>query len=372
MPVDFLNVKGTYPELKQAIDAAVAGVLCSGKYLLGENVAAFESEFAAYCGVKHCVGVNSGLDALHLLLRACGIGRGDEVIVPAFTFIASWLAVSHTGAQPVPVDVSERTFNVEPARIAEAVTERTRAIMAVHLFGQPAEMAEIHRIARRHDLLVIEDAAQAHGAISHGRRVGVLGDAAAFSFYPGKNLGAVGDGGAITTDNAEIAGKIRALANYGSVTKYHHPIKGWNSRLDEIQAAILRVKLPHLDNWNSRRAEVARSYLTGIKNEWISLPGVPEGTEPVWHLFVVRSRHRGELQAHLKKKGIESLIHYPLNPFEQEAYGEFTTSQEKWPVSRKLAREVLSIPIGPHLSSDDQSSVVDAMNSFKVIEKNPD
>jgi len=352
--------------LRPEIDNAVLDTLGSYRYLQGERVARFERAFARYCGTEHCVGVNSGLDALHLTLRACHIGPGDEVIVPAYTFIATWLAVSHTGARLVPVDVDPRTFNLDPGLIQTVVTEKTRAIIAVHLCGQPADMDAINAIARQHDLLVIEDAAQAHGAIYAGKRTGSLGHTAAFSFYPGKNLGAFGDAGAVTTNDEKIAGRVRALANYGSETKYHHPTIGWNSRLDEMQAAILQVKLPHLDEWNLRRRAIAGRYLQDIKHNQINLPSNPERCEPVWHLFEVRTTERSRLQAHLARRGVQTLIHYPIAPFHQTAYAQFGKQAVRWPVAQKLSEELLSLPMGPHLSTADCDHIINTINGFEA------
>ena len=365
--IPFLDVGASYRELREEIDAAVLDTLASSRYLLGERVARFERAFAEYCGTRHCVGVNSGLDALHLLLRACGIGPGDEVIVPAYTFIATWLAVSHAGARPVPVDVNPRTFNLDSELIEAAVTDKTRAVIAVHLCGQPADMEAIAAVARRHDLLVIEDAAQAHGAFYKGKRTGSFGRAAAFSFYPGKNLGAFGDAGAVTTDDDKIARNLRALANYGSETKYQHPAKGWNSRLDEVQAAILQVKLKHLNAWNVRRHAIANRYLQDIANSRVDLPFCPDRCDPVWHLFEIRSRERSRLQAHLSSQGVQTLIHYPIAPFDQSAYARLSSQAARWPVAQRLSQELLSIPIGPHLSMADCDHIIKAVNDFEAI-----
>src|SRR5712692_11762568 len=310
--VPFLDVGQTYFEIKDELDAAYQRVMNSGWYILGEEVNAFENEFAAYCGVKHCVGVGNGLEALQLILRGYGIGTGDEVIAPANTYIATWLAVSNAGAKVVPVEPVEGTYNLDPTRIEAAITPRTKAILPVHLYGQPADMDPINDIARRHGLKVIEDAAQAHGARYRDRRVGSLGDAAGWSFYPTKNLGAYGDAGAVTTDDGELADRVRLLRNYGSKSKYYNEEKGINSRLDELQAALLRVRLKHLDEWNSRRARVAAKYTEALSETDLMLPGVCEGADPVWHLFVVRSAHRDELQKHLRSAGVTTLVHYPV------------------------------------------------------------
>ena len=364
MEVPFLNMEAPYWELKAELDSAWRRVMESGWYILGAEVEAFEQEFAAYVGVRHCVGVGNGLEALHLILRAFGIGAGDEVIVPANTYIASWLAVSYAGAVPVPVEPLERTYNLDPDRVESAVTDRTKAILVVHLYGQTAEMDAINEVAHRHGLKVIEDAAQAHGSLYHGRHAGSLGDAAGWSFYPGKNLGALGDAGAVTTDDPALADKIRALRNYGSQVKYYNLYKGFNSRLDELQAALLRVKLKVLDEWNGRRAQVAARYLDGLKDAGLTLPFVPAGMEPNWHLFVVRSQRRDALQAHLKGQGIGTLIHYPVPPHLQDAYRELGLSPGSFPITERIHREVLSLPMGPHLTFEEIDQVVDTVCIF--------
>ena len=363
--VAFLDLRETYLEIKEELEAASLRVLDSGWYILGREVQAFEEEFAAYCGVKHCVGVGNGLEALQLILRVYGIGAGDEVIVPSNTYIATWLAVSAVGATLVPVEPVERTFNLDPARVSAAITERTRAILPVHLYGQVAEMEAIREVARRHGLKVIEDAAQAHGASFNGRRAGAWGDAAGWSFYPTKNLGAYGDAGAITTDDDELARQARLLRNYGAREKYYNDVKGANSRLDEMQAALLRVRLRHLDEWNARRAHIAAIYLEGLRDSRVLLPLVARGAEPVWHLFVVRSPRRDALQQHLKEQGIQTLIHYPVPPHLQQAYAEMGVPPGTYPLSEAIHREVLSLPIGPQLSEDDARRVIAAVRAFE-------
>ncbi|MBN1381618.1 MAG: DegT/DnrJ/EryC1/StrS family aminotransferase [Deltaproteobacteria bacterium] len=348
--IPFLDLKQSYLELKDDLDATFQRVMHSGWYILGEELQTFESEFADYCGVKYCIGVGNGLDALHLILRAMDIGNGDEVLVPSNTFIATWLAVSYAGAIPVPVEPDEKTYNMDPARIEAAITKKTKAIMPVHLYGQPADMDPILEIAGRYQLKVIEDAAQAHGARYKGKRTGGLGDAAGFSFYPGKNLGAFGDGGAVTTNDSMLAEKVRSLRNYGSQIKYVHDVKGINSRLDEMQAALLRVKLRHLDEWNARRLKLVECYrrcLTGVD---VLLPKTPPGFDSVFHLFVIRTTRREALQSELKKAGIETLIHYPTPPHKQGAYGLMKAID--LPIAERLSQEVLSLPMGPHLSVD--------------------
>lgn len=364
MTVRFLDLHAGYSELREEIDSAVSRVLASGRYLLGPELEAFEHEFARYVGASECVGLGNGLDALHLALRAMEIGPGDEVIVPGNTYIATWLAVSYAGATPVPVEPDPRTFNIDPERIAAAVTPRTRAIIPVHLYGQPADMDPVMEVARAHGLRVIEDAAQAHGARYRGRRAGVLGDVAAWSFYPGKNLGAFGDGGAVTTDDPDLAARIRMLRNYGSRVKYVNEEPGFNSRLDEVQAAALRVKLSRLDEWNERRRGIAAAYGRGLEGAGLELPYVPAWAEPVWHLYVVRTSRRAELQRHLAAEGIDTLIHYPIAPHRQDAYRSLGIPEGRLPVSEALHEEVLSLPIGPHLPEAEAEAVVESVRRF--------
>jgi len=355
--IPFLDLKPLYLEIKDELDAAYRRVMESGWYILGQEVESFEKEFAQYCGVKHCIGVGNGLEALHLIIRAMGIGPGDEVIVPANTYIATWLAVTYAGATPVPVEPDERTYNIDPNRIEEAITPRTRAILPVHLYGQPADMDPILEIAQRHKLKVIEDAAQAHGAKYKGKRTGGLGNAAGFSFYPGKNLGAFGDGGAVTTNDDGLAEQVSILRNYGSHTKYYNECKGFNSRLDELQAAFLRVKLKKLDEWNSRRQQIADVYLKELKGvEQIVLPYAPQWAEPVWHLFVIRSPKRDALQKHLEQNGIQTMIHYPVPPHKQQAYKEM--NHLNLPITERIHQEVLSLPMGPTITANQTRIVV--------------
>jgi dTDP-4-amino-4,6-dideoxygalactose transaminase len=367
MNIPFLDLKPGYLELKEDFDAAYQRVMDSGRYLLGQELESFEQEFAAYCETRYCVGVGNGLDALHLILRAMHIGQGDEVIVPSNTFIATWLAVTLAGATPVPVEPDERTYNLDPARIHAAITPRTKAIMPVHLYGQPADMDPIVAIARQHGLKVIEDAAQAHGARYKGRRTGSLGDAAGFSFYPGKNLGAFSDAGAVVTGDAELAEKVRMLRNYGSKVKYQHEAVGMNSRLDELQAAFLRVKLRHLDEWNNRRRVVADTYLHALCSlPGLTLPYVPEWADPVWHLFVVRHTQRDELQRRLTEAGVGTLIHYPVPPHLSGAYAASDFASGTLPLAESVARTVLSLPMGPHLTLAQAKVVVDAIKTGLV------
>ena len=367
MEIPFLDLKAPYGELKDELDAAYRRVMESGWFILGEEVTAFEKEFAEYCGAKFCVGVGNGLEALRLILEAFDIGSDDEVIVPANTYIATWLAVSETGATLVPVEPNEQTHNLDPARLEDAVTSRTKAILPVHLYGQPADMDTINQVAEPYGIKVIEDAAQAQGAIYKGRRAGALGDAAGFSFYPGKNLGALGDAGAVVTNDASLADKLRVLRNYGSRTKYINEIKGFNSRLDEMQAALLRVKLRRLDRWNERRKKIASDYLAKLADiPDLRLPVVPSWADPVWHLFVVRHPMRDRLQRYLTDAGIGTLIHYPKPPHLQEAYSEMHYGPGSFPFSEQMADEVLSLPIGPHLSSENVERVIGIMQDFKA------
>lgn len=367
MTIPFLDLKAAYTELKSELDAAYCRVMESGWYILGQEVEAFEGEFAVYCGAQHCIGVGNGLDALHLILRGYGIGPGDEVIVPSNTYIATWLAITFAGAIPVPVEPLERTHNLDPGRIEGAITPQTRAIVPVHLYGQPADMDPILKIAGQYGLKVIEDAAQAHGAQYKGHRVGGLGNAAGFSFYPVKNLGALGDAGAVVTNDQELAGKVRAQGNYGSRTKYYHEVKGVNSRLDALQAAFLRVKLKHLEEWNTRRRACARRYLEGLADiSELTLPYVPEWAEPAWHLFVVRHLRRDSLQKHLTKSGIGTQIHYPVPPHLSEAYAEEGWKVGDFSMSERLANTVLSLPMGPHLESSLQDEVIDSVKQYFV------
>jgi len=359
MKVPFLELKPGYIELKPEFDAAYHRVMDSGWYLLGTELEKFEKEFSAFCGVEHCVAVGNGLDALHLILRGYDIGPGDEVIVPSNTFIATWLAVSFAGATPVPVEPNARTYNLDPALIEAAVTKRTKAIMPVHLYGQPADVDVIMETARRRGLKVIEDNAQAHGATYKRKRTGSLGDAAATSFYPGKNLGAFGDAGAVTTNDATLARRVRMLRNYGSEKKYFHELPGFNSRVDELQAAFLRVKLAKLDEWNSRRKHIAARYMRELKEvEDLILPHVPEWADPVWHLFVVRHSCRDEFQAKLNSAGIGTMIHYPVPSHLSEAYSRSNNGKSVLPVAEELSASVLSLPIGPHFSDQQIGYVI--------------
>jgi dTDP-4-amino-4,6-dideoxygalactose transaminase len=363
-------LSAAYRELQPEIDAAVARVLASGYYIGGPEVEQFEADFATYCGATYAIGVANGLDALHLALRAMDVGPGDEVIVPSNTYIATWLAVSQCGAKPVPVEPDARTYNIDSALIEDAITPRTKVILPVHLYGQPADMDPILTIARKHGLKVLEDGAQAHGARYKGQRLGVHGDAVAWSFYPGKNLGTMGDGGAVTTNDPQILDRIKVLRNYGSRVKYVNEVQGYNSRLDPLQAAILRVKLPHLDDWNARRKAIAATYQANILREArqsinlpVTLHHVPEWADPVWHLFVVQHLQRDALQKSLNDVGIGTLIHYPIPPHLQQAYASVGFVPGQFPIAEQIANQCISLPIGPHLDEACATAVLAALKA---------
>jgi dTDP-4-amino-4,6-dideoxygalactose transaminase len=359
--VPFLDLEAATREVRPQLDAAIARVLDSGWYVLGSEVESFERDFAAYCGAAECVGVASGLDALVLMLRAYGIGPSDEVIVPANTYIATWLAISAVGATPVPVEPDPRTLNIDAALVPAALSPRTRAVLAVHLYGRLADMEALATVCRENGLKLLEDVAQAHGATRAGRRAGALGDAAAFSFYPGKNLGALGDAGAVVSSDAHVADRVRVLRNYGSRRKYENEVQGVNSRLDPIQAAALGVKLPLLDAWNERRRAIAARYLRGLRGlDGIRLPA-PGDEDMVWHQFVVEVSDRDSMRATLDTAGVASLVHYPIPPHRSGAYAGM--NWPSLPRTERLARDVLSLPIGPHLSGADADVVVAAVRS---------
>jgi dTDP-4-amino-4,6-dideoxygalactose transaminase len=362
--IPFLDLKAPYLELKQELDEAIARVVSSGWFIGGGEVDQFEAEYATYCGAAHAIGVANGLDALHLALRAMDVGPGDEVIVPSNTYIATWLAVSQCGATPVPVEPNERTYNIDPALIEAAITPRTKVILPVHLYGQPADMDPILAIARKHGLRVLEDGAQAHGARYKGHRLGAHGDAVAWSFYPGKNLGAMGDGGAVTTNDPHIADRLRVLRNYGSRVKYVNEVQGYNSRLDPLQAAILRVKLAHLDAWNARRSAIAARYQQGLAGCGLTLPHVSDWAEPAWHLYEVQHPQRDLLQQALADNGVGSLIHYPIPPHLQQAYSTAGWGVGAFPLAERMAERLLSLPMGPHFSSDQVESVIKHVTTF--------
>jgi len=363
MSVPFLDLKAPYLELQSEIDASIKRVLESGRYILGEEIETFEQEYAVYCEAEYCVGVANGMDALFLALLALDVGAGDEVIVPSNTFIATWLAVSRCGATPVPVEPDEMTYNIDPKLLEAAITPCTKVILPVHLYGQPADMDQILTIARKYNLKVLEDGAQAHGARYRDKRIGAHGDVVAWSFYPTKNLGAFGDGGAITTNDPEIADRIRVLRNYGSREKYANEMQGFNSRLAPLQAAVLRVKLKYLDEWNARRKYVASKYHEELEVSNLILPAVPEYVDTVWHVFVVRHLRRDALQKSFKKAGIETMIHYPIPPHLQKAYFFSGFKRGQYMIAETMADEIVSLPMGPHLRQVDIARVIDVMNS---------
>ena len=364
MSIPFLDLKSTYLELKSEVDAAIQRVLDSGWYILGAELDSFEAEYASYTESKYCVGVANGLDALHIGLLALGVGPGDEVIVPSNTYIATWLAVTQCGAVPVPVEPDIKTYNIDSQKIEEAITPRTKVILPVHLYGQPANLEQIHRLAKRYVLKVLEDGAQSQGAQYNGRYIGAHSDLTAWSFYPGKNLGAYGDAGAITTDCPIIAEKVRKLRNYGSSVKYVNELCGFNSRLDPLHAAVLRVKLKKLTEWNERRKQIADVYLRSINSSIYVLPSVIDDATSVWHLFVLRHPNRDLVQKILSDAGIGSMIHYPIPPHLQEAYSGLGYSKGAFPIAEKMADELTSIPIGPHLSSESVEKIVVTLNGI--------
>lgn len=367
--VPFLDVRAINERYGNELKAAFDRVLNSAHFILGNEVASFEQEFASYCDVAHCVAVANGLDALTLSLVAANIGPGDEVIVPSNTYIATWLAVTHSGAKPIPVEPDSRTFNIDPSQISAALTSRTKAILPVHLYGQPADLDPILKIAHENGLLVIEDAAQAHGSQYKGRRVGGHGNAVCWSFYPGKNLGALGDGGAVTTNDSLLAERIRDLRNYGSRVKYHNEVVGYNSRLDELQAAFLRVKLPHLDEANACRGAIARQYSEGLKDLPLILPYIAPGCESAWHLYVVRYLQRDFLAERLLRKKIATVIHYPVSPHLQPAYRDLHFHSGSFPVAEFLQREVLSLPMGPTQTPRQTQEVIAAVRDVVIAMK---
>ncbi|QWE20939.1 DegT/DnrJ/EryC1/StrS aminotransferase family protein [Polynucleobacter sp. AP-Kolm-20A-A1] len=366
MKVPFLDLHSINNRFRDEFHLALDRVLDSGSLILGSEVERFEKSFAAFSDAKYCVGVANGLDALTLVLRAWGIGPGDEVIVPSNTFIATWLAVSNLGATPIGVEPNLETHNIDVSKIEEAVTPRTKVIIPVHLFGQPADMDSVNSLAKKYNLLVLEDAAQAHGARYKNRSVGCLGDAAAFSFYPGKNLGALGDGGAITTNNFELDQKLRMLRSYGSMVKYEHQILGCNSRLDELQAAFLSAKLPLLDSDNQRRKDIASMYQAGLRDSGLLLPFVPDWANPVWHLYVVRIKNSRDIfKEHLNSLGVGTLIHYPKPPHMQMAYSGLNQI-DKHSLAQSLSDQILSLPMGPHLGDEQVEFVINSLCRLSV------
>lgn len=360
--IKFLDLYKINERFRPQINEKIKEVLDSGWYLLGKEDEAFEKSFAEYCGVKHCIGCANGLDALKLIIKAYGFGKGDEIIVPANTYIASILAISDNGCTPVLVEPDINTYNINPDLIEEKITDKTRAVLVVHLYGQAVQMDKIWALAKKYNLKIIEDSAQAHGALYNGKCTGSLGDASGFSFYPGKNLGCLGDGGAVTTNDDELAQKIRALRNYGSHIKYHNLYQGLNSRLDEIQAAILSVKLPELDKDNERRREISKYYRENISTSKIILPHTDNEMSHVWHIFAVRTSNRNDFQAYLKQNEIQTLIHYPIPPHKQPAYKEWNNLS--FPLTEEIHDTILSLPISPVMTDDEVKKVVEVINAF--------
>lgn len=370
MTVPFLDVRASYTSLQPEIDAAVGRVLASGWYIGGPEVESFENEFASYVSATHCVAVSNGLEALQLALLAVGVKPGDEVIVPTHTFVATWLAVTQCGAVPLPVEICANTYQLDAQRLDAAISPRCRAIVPVHLYGFPADLDPIIAVAARRGIPVVEDAAQAHGTCYRGRRIGAHGTAASWSFYPGKNLGAFGDAGAITTNDADLAVRLRRLRNYGSSVRYIHEERGFNSRLDPIQAAMLRVKLGHLDKWNARRRKIAARYLHELAGVGLVLPTVPEGAEPSWHLFPVRHPRRDALREALTAAGVETLIHYPIPPHLQRAYADLGYTRGAYPIAEETADTVLSLPIGPAMTDAQVTVVIEIVRAaVRVLER---
>lgn len=352
-----------HEEIREDLDNAIKRVIDNSYYVEGPYLTKFEEEFGKYLGCKYCVGVGNGLEGIKLSLLALGVKENDEVIIPSHTFIATALAVSAIGAKPIFVECDENTFNIDATKIEEKITEKTKAIIVVHLYGQCCDMDEIMKIAKKYNLKVVEDAAQAHGATYKGRKAGTLGDIAEFSFYPGKNLGCLGDGGCITTNDEELANKVKMLRNYGSSKKYVHDVKGENSRLDEMQASILLAKLPYLDKWNKRRCEIAKKYLTGINNTKIILPSEMENNKHVWHQFVIKVKNREEFQDYMLKNEIETMVHYPTAIHKQKAYKEFNNLN--LPIAEKIAEEVVSLPMYYGLTDEEVDYVIKTINNYK-------
>lgn len=360
--VSFLDLQAINAWSRVELIEAASRVVDSGWYVLGQEVTRFEESYASFCKTEHCVGVANGLDALTLALRAMEIGEGDEVIVPSNTYIATWLSVSQVGATPVPVEPDEKSFNIDPERIEAAITPRTKAILPVHLYGQPAALGPIRALALRYDIAVLEDGAQAHGARCDGKRVGEGNSTVAWSFYPGKNLGALGDGGAVTCADPVLAERITIFRNYGSKVKYHNDVIGYNSRLDELQAAFLQVKLRRLDADNDRRRAIATKYISGLADTGLQIPHVPDWAEPVWHLFVIRHPDRDRFADRLLSAGVQTMIHYPIPPHRQPAYRDLGFGEGAFPISEAMHREVLSLPISPEMTEEDIATVIDAVS----------
>ncbi len=365
--IDFLDLKLPYLELKEEIDIAIQRVLDSGWYILGEEVESFEYNWSKYCDSNYSLGVASGLDALVLALKSLNIGHGDEVIVPSNTYIATWLAVHSVGAKIIPVEPDINSYNLDPYLIEEFITDNTKVIMPVHLYGHPADLDPIIKIAKKYNLKIIEDAAQSHGAMYNKKKIGSHGDIVCWSFYPGKNLGAFGDGGAITTNSLEAYERIKLLRNYGSNKKYFNSEKGINSRLDPLQAAVLNVKLKYLDDWNNRRSLISNYYLENIKNKNLALPKIMKNAESCWHQFVIRLKNRDELVKYLNSEGVSTIIHYPIPPHKQEAFEDIDLSNYSLKIAEKLSSEVISIPIGPHLNEIEYKVIANLLTNFMDI-----
>lgn len=360
--IKFLDLKKINNRYREEIDSRIKNILDKGWYLQGEENENFTKNFANFCGTKFALGVANGLDALNLIIKAYGFGNGDEIIVPANTYIATILAISENGCIPILVEPDIKTYNINPDSIEEKITSKTKAIMVVHLYGQAVQMEKIWKIAKKYNLKIIEDSAQAHGAIYQENRTGNLGDASGFSFYPGKNLGCMGDGGAVTTNDEELFNKIKAIANYGSDRKYHHIYKGVNSRLDEIQAAVLDIKLNHLDSDNNKRREISKYYRENIKNSKIILPETYDEKSHVWHIFAVRTQNRDEFQKYLTEKGIQTIIHYPTPPHKQGAYKEWNNLS--FPITEEIHNTILSLPISPVMTDSEIEKVVEVVNEY--------
>ena len=364
MRINFVDLKKQYKTIKPEVDSAIKKVIDNSAFVLGEELEKFEQEFAKFCGCKYCVGLDNGSSALELGMRVLGIGSGDEVITPANSFIASSSSISFTGARPVLVDCDPKTYNIDPQKIERAITEKTKAIMPVYLYGQPPEMDTILKIAKKHNLYVVEDACQAHGAKYKNKKTGSIGNIAAFSFYPGKNLGAYGDGGALVTNNKKIAEKVSMMRNYGQKKKYHHVFIAWNRRLDNLQAAILRVKLKYLNKWNKLRREHAYFYNKLLKGARVVTPVELDGIEHVYHLYVVRVKNRDKLREFLASRGIATGIHYPIPIHLQQAYKDLGYKKGDFPVTEKYAKEILSLPMFPELKESEIKYIVDSIRDF--------
>lgn len=362
--IQFLNLKLAYEELKEEISNSINEVLLSGWYIGGEKLEAFEENFSQHSGSKYAVGVANGLDALTLSLRALNVSQGDEVIVPSNTYIATWLAVSEVGATPVPVEPDEKTYNISIENIKKLVTNKTKAILPVHLYGHPVDSEPIENFVKDKNISLVFDAAQAHGSLYKGSPIGGIGDATAWSFYPGKNLGAFGDAGAITTNDLSLANQLRALRNYGSHKKYVNDIMGYNSRLDPLQAAALDIKLKYLNEWTSRRLKIANRYSSEISRKYLKTPATEDWAKHGWHLYVIRTKYRDEIISYLNEKKIETIIHYPIPPHKQKAYNKKYKNVGKLMVAESMSNEVLSIPIGPHLKEKEVDYIIDSLNQF--------